>query len=75
MGGKLFLGGVEVSKTSTEIATALNNLDVMLKLRHEIEECCTEAFSAPADREKFKSGLSELVETSNAFKQVLTAEA
>jgi hypothetical protein len=46
LGGKLFLGGVGVSKTGTEIATALNNLDVsseyVLKLRHEIEECCTE---------------------------------
>lgn len=77
LGGKLFLGGVGVSKTGTEIATALNNLDVsseyVLKLRHEIEECCTEAFSAPADREKVKSCLSELAETTNAFKQVLTA--
>ena len=32
-----------------------------------------EAFSVPADREKVKSCLSELAETSNAFKQVLTA--
>ena len=46
LGAKLFLGGVGVQKTGTEIATALNNMDVsseyVLKLRHEIEEQCTE---------------------------------
>lgn len=46
LGGKLFLGGVAVQKTGTEIATALNNMDVSceyaLKLRHEIEEQCAE---------------------------------
>lgn len=46
LGAKLFLGGVGVHKTGTEIATALNNLDVSseyaLKLRHEIEEQCLE---------------------------------
>ncbi|GLJ38521.1 hypothetical protein SUGI_0785060 [Cryptomeria japonica] len=77
LGSKLFLGGVGVSKIGTEIATALNNLDVsseyVLKLRHEIEEYCAEAFPAPADREKVKSCLSELAETNNAFKQVLNA--
>eukprot|EP01018_Ginkgo_biloba_P012353 Gb_28119 [translate_table: standard] len=44
VGTKLFLGGVGVSKTGTEIASALNNLDIsveyVLKLRHEIEEHC-----------------------------------
>ncbi|KAH9305483.1 hypothetical protein KI387_009887 [Taxus chinensis] len=77
LGSKLFLGGVGVSKTGSEIATALNNLDIsseyVLKLRHEIEDHCAEAFPAPADREKVKSCLSELAETSNAFKQVLNA--
>lgn len=46
LGAKLFLGGVGVQKTGTEIATALNNMDVsseyILKLRHEIEEQCAE---------------------------------
>ncbi|KAA8532647.1 hypothetical protein F0562_032537 [Nyssa sinensis] len=46
LGAKLFLGGVGVQKTGTEIATALNNMDVSseyaLKLRHEIEEQCAE---------------------------------
>lgn len=46
LGAKLFLGGVGVQKTGTEIATTLNNLDVSseyaLKLRHEIEEQCLE---------------------------------
>ncbi|KAH9293511.1 hypothetical protein KI387_037050 [Taxus chinensis] len=80
LGSKLFLGGVGVSKTGSEIATALNNLDIssefVLKLRHEIADHCVEAFPAPADRvklQKVKSCLSELAETSNAFKQVLNA--
>ncbi|XP_073312183.1 conserved oligomeric Golgi complex subunit 4-like [Primulina huaijiensis] len=76
LGAKLFLGGVGVQKTGTEIATALNNMDVSSeyasKLRHEIEEQCAEAFSAPADRERVKSCLSELNEMSNNFKQTLT---
>uniref|UniRef100_A0A2P2J7Y5 Conserved oligomeric Golgi complex subunit 4 n=1 Tax=Rhizophora mucronata TaxID=61149 RepID=A0A2P2J7Y5_RHIMU len=46
LGAKLFLGGVGVQKTGTEIATALNNMDVsseyVLKLKHEIEEQCAE---------------------------------
>lgn len=46
LGAKLFTGGVAVQKTGTEIATALNNMDVSgeyaLKLRHEIEEQCAE---------------------------------
>ncbi|KDP28412.1 hypothetical protein JCGZ_14183 [Jatropha curcas] len=46
LAGKLFLGGVGVQKTGTEIATALNNMDVsseyVLKLKHEIEEQCAE---------------------------------
>ncbi|GAB2300581.1 Golgi transport complex subunit 4 [Dionaea muscipula] len=75
LGAKLFLGGVGVEKTGTEIATALNNMDVsaeyVLKLRHEIEEQCAELFPAPADREKIKSCLSELGEMSNSFKQAL----
>ncbi|CBI38713.3 unnamed protein product, partial [Vitis vinifera] len=77
LGAKLFLGGVGVQKTGTEIATALNNMDVsseyVLKLRHEIEEQCAEVFPTPADREKVKSCLSELGEMSNIFKQTLNA--
>ena len=46
LGAKLFLAGVAVHKTGTEIATALNNIDVsgeyVLKLKHEIEEQCAE---------------------------------
>nr|GMD36412.1 conserved oligomeric Golgi complex subunit 4 [Ipomoea batatas] len=87
LGAKLFLGGVGVQKTGTEIATALNNMDVsseyVLKLRHEIEEQCTEssvagrliltqrAFPAPAHRERVKSCVSELNEMSNSFKKAL----
>ncbi|XP_028752306.1 conserved oligomeric Golgi complex subunit 4 [Neltuma alba] len=77
LGAKLFLGGVGVQKTGTEIATALNNIDVsseyILKLKHEIEEQCNEVFPLPADREKVKSCLSELGDMSNAFKQSLNA--
>ncbi|KAJ7951380.1 Conserved oligomeric Golgi complex subunit 4 [Quillaja saponaria] len=77
LGAKLFLGGVRVQKTGTEIATSLNNIDVsgeyVLKLKHEIEEQCAEVFPAPADREKVKSCLSELTDMSNTFKQVLNA--
>ncbi|GFP98871.1 conserved oligomeric golgi complex subunit 4 [Phtheirospermum japonicum] len=75
LGAKLFLGGVGVQKTGTEIATALNNMDVSseyaLKLRHEIEEQCVEAFPTPADRERVKSCLTELNEMSNGFKKAL----
>ncbi|KAL1562188.1 Golgi transport complex subunit 4 [Salvia divinorum] len=75
LGAKLFLGGVGVQKTGTEIATTLNNLDVSreyaLKLRHEIEEQCLEVFPTPADRERVKSCLSELIEMSNSFKKAL----
>lgn len=77
LGAKLFLAGVAVHKTGTEIATALNNIDVsgeyVLKLKHEIEEQCAEVFPAPADREKVKSCLSELSDMSNTFKQALNA--
>ncbi|XP_008233046.1 PREDICTED: conserved oligomeric Golgi complex subunit 4-like [Prunus mume] len=77
LGAKLFLGGVGVQKTGTEIATVLNNLDVsseyVLKLKHEIEEQCLEVFPAPVDREKVKSCLSELGDMSNTFKQALNA--
>ncbi|KAL9681550.1 hypothetical protein QQ045_013335 [Rhodiola kirilowii] len=77
LGAKLFLGGVGQQKTGTEIATALNNMDVsgeyVLKLRHEIEEQCAEVFPAPADRERIKSCLSELGDMSNNFKQLLNA--
>lgn len=49
LGAKLFLGGVGVQKTGTEIATALNNIDVsaeyVLKLKHEIEEQCAEVIN------------------------------
>ncbi|KAJ0113210.1 hypothetical protein Patl1_00691 [Pistacia atlantica] len=76
LGAKLFLGGVGVQKTGTEIATALNNIDVsseyVLKLKHEIEEKCAEVFPAPADREKVKSCLSELADLSKTFKQALS---
>jgi hypothetical protein len=41
LGAKLFLGGYAVQKTGTEIATALNNMDVSseyaLKLRHRLK--------------------------------------
>ncbi|KAL6290588.1 hypothetical protein ACE6H2_008098 [Prunus campanulata] len=77
LGAKLFLGGVGVQNTGTEIATVLNNLDVsseyVLKLKHEIEEQCLEVFPAPVDREKVKSCLSELGDMSNTFKQALNA--
>ncbi|OMO65533.1 Conserved oligomeric Golgi complex, subunit 4 [Corchorus olitorius] len=75
LGAKLFLGGVGVEKTGTEIATALNNIDLsseyVLKLKHEIEEQCAEVFPAPVEREKVKSCLTELAELSNTFKQAL----
>ncbi|PSS23501.1 Conserved oligomeric Golgi complex subunit like [Actinidia chinensis var. chinensis] len=75
LGAKLFLGGVGVQKTGTEVATALNNMDVSseyaLKLRQEIEEQCTKVFPAPADRERVKSCLSEFGEMSNSFKKAL----
>ncbi|GLT79836.1 hypothetical protein SLA2020_513090 [Shorea laevis] len=76
-GAKLFLGGVGVQKTGTEIATALNNMDVsseyVMKLKHEIEEQCAEVFPASAERERVKSCLSELGDLSNTFKQALNA--
>ncbi|KAI3928511.1 hypothetical protein MKW98_024112 [Papaver atlanticum] len=59
LGAKLFLGGVGVQKTGTEISTALNNMDVV--------------FPAPSDRVKIKSCLSELGEMSTGFKQALNA--
>ncbi|KAL3652638.1 Golgi transport complex subunit 4 [Castilleja foliolosa] len=75
LGAKLFLGGVGVEKTGTDIATSLNNMDVSseyaLKLRHEVEEQCVEAFPAPADRERVKSCFTELNEMSNGFKKAL----
>lgn len=75
LGAKLFLGGVGVQKIGTEVATALNNMDISseyaLKLRQEIEEQCAEVFPAPADRERVKSCLSELGEMSNSFKKCL----
>ncbi|KAL6982165.1 Golgi transport complex subunit 4 [Sarracenia purpurea var. burkii] len=75
LGAKLFLGGVGVQKTGTEIAMVLNNMDVSgeyaLKLRQEIEEQCGEVFTAPADRERVKSCLSELGEMSNSFRKAL----
>ncbi|KAI3882934.1 hypothetical protein MKW92_027942 [Papaver armeniacum] len=62
LGAKLFLGGVGVQKTGTEIATALNNMDVsgeyVLKLQND---------------KKIKSCLSELGEMSTGFKQTLNA--
>ncbi|MBA0854588.1 hypothetical protein Goshw_002169 [Gossypium schwendimanii] len=77
LGPKLFLGGVGVQKTGTEIATTLNNIDLsseyVLKLKHEIEEQCAEVFPAPTEREKVKSCLSELADLSNTFKQAQNA--
>ncbi|XP_026438096.1 conserved oligomeric Golgi complex subunit 4-like [Papaver somniferum] len=77
LGATLFLGGVGVQKIGTEIATALNNMDVsgehVQKLQHCIEEQCVEVFPAPADREKIISCLSELGEMSTGFKQALNA--
>ncbi|KAF7843824.1 conserved oligomeric Golgi complex subunit 4-like [Senna tora] len=77
LGAKLFLGGVGVQKTGAEISTALNNIDIsseyVMKLKHEIEEQCNEAFPAPTDRERVKSCLSELGDMSNSFKQSLNA--
>ncbi|PKU78327.1 conserved oligomeric Golgi complex subunit 4 [Dendrobium catenatum] len=77
LGAKLFLGGVGVQKTGTEIATALNNVDIsaeyVLKLRHEIDEQCSEVFPASADREKVKSCLSELGEINSSFKRILSS--
>jgi len=53
LGARLFLGGIGVENTGTEIATALNNMDVsceyILKLKHEIEEQCTEVSSHTSD--------------------------
>ncbi|CAK9148748.1 unnamed protein product [Ilex paraguariensis] len=49
LGVKLFMGGVGVQKTRTEIVIALNNMDVSsdyaLKLQHEIKEQCLESFA------------------------------
>ncbi|KAF7139386.1 hypothetical protein RHSIM_Rhsim07G0007000 [Rhododendron simsii] len=63
------------SATGTEVATALNNMDVSseyaLKLRQKIDEQCAEVFVAPADVESVNSGLSELGEVSNSFKKAL----
>ncbi|KAG6500419.1 conserved oligomeric Golgi complex subunit 4-like [Zingiber officinale] len=77
LGAKLFLGGVGVQKTGTEIATMLNNIDVsaeyVLKLRQEIEEQCAQVFPTPTDREKVKSFLAELSDISTGFKQILHA--
>ncbi|XP_047311085.1 conserved oligomeric Golgi complex subunit 4-like [Impatiens glandulifera] len=77
LGAKLFLGGVGVQKTGTEISAALNNIDVSseyaLKLKQEIEEQCAEVFPAPGDRERVKSCLSELGEMNNSFKKALNA--
>ncbi|KAI3870525.1 hypothetical protein MKX03_022718 [Papaver bracteatum] len=63
LGAKLFLGGVGVQKTGTEIATALNNMDVSGEY----------VFPAPSDLEKIKSCLSELGEMSTGFKQALNS--
>ncbi|PKA60038.1 Conserved oligomeric Golgi complex subunit 4 [Apostasia shenzhenica] len=77
LGAKLFLGGAGVQKTGTDIATALNNMDVsaeyVMKLRHEIEEQCAQVFPAPGDREKVKSCLSELGDISGALKQIMNS--
>ncbi|KAE9460203.1 hypothetical protein C3L33_07897, partial [Rhododendron williamsianum] len=75
LGAKLFLGSVGMPKTGTEVATALNNMDISseyaLKLRQKIDEQCAELFVAPADVERVNSCLSELGEMSNSFKKAL----
>eukprot|EP00271_Cylindrocystis_brebissonii_P006642 TRINITY_DN19407_c0_g1_i1.p1 TRINITY_DN19407_c0_g1~~TRINITY_DN19407_c0_g1_i1.p1 ORF type:complete len:758 (-),score=117.00 TRINITY_DN19407_c0_g1_i1:172-2445(-) len=75
LAARLFsVAGVGVAKTGTEVASALNNVDVsaeyVLKLRHDIEEHCVEVFSAPAEREKVKTCLNDLAESSNSLKQL-----
>lgn len=53
LGARLFLGGIGVENTGTEIATALNNMDVsceyILKLKHEVDEQCTEVSTHTPD--------------------------
>lgn len=75
---KLFtVAGAVSAKTGSEVATALNNVDVsaeyVIKLRHDIEEHCGQVFPAPAEREKVKTCLGELGETSAAIKQMAAA--
>lgn len=52
---KLFVGGVGVAKTGTEVAAALNNVDLsaeyVVKLKHEIEDQCSEVILISASRE------------------------
>ncbi|KAI5061008.1 hypothetical protein GOP47_0023513 [Adiantum capillus-veneris] len=76
LAAKLFSAGVGVVKVGTEVATALNNVDIsaeyVIKLRHDLEEHCTETFAAPADRDKAKSCLTDLGETGNTFRQLLS---
>ncbi|BFI43089.1 hypothetical protein AXG93_1774s1140 [Marchantia polymorpha subsp. ruderalis] len=71
---RLFSAGVGSAKTGTEVAAALNNVDIsaeyVIKLKHEIEEHCMETFAGPGEREKIKSCLSELSETSTALRQL-----
>ncbi|CAM6127876.1 unnamed protein product [Calypogeia fissa] len=71
---KLFVGGVGVLKIGMEVAAALNDVDVsaeyVVKLKHEIEDQCSESFSTSAEREKVKSCLNDLGETSNALQQL-----
>lgn len=77
LAGKLFVAGVGVLKVGIEAATSLNNVDIsaeyVMKLRHDLEEHCTETFTAPADRDKAKSCLTDLGESSNIFRQLLNA--
>lgn len=77
LAAKLFSAGVGVVKVGTEVATALNDVDIsaeyVVKLRQYLEELCTETFAAPADRDKAKSCLTDLGETSNSFRQLLIA--
>lgn len=75
---KLFtVAGAVSSKTGSEVATALNDVDVsaeyMMKLRHDIEEHCAQVFPAPAEREKVKASLAGLGESSTAIKQMAAA--
>lgn len=75
LAARLFsVAGVGVPKTGAEIASALNNADVsaeyVLKLRHDIDEHCGEVFPGPAEREKIRTCLNDLAETSNSFKQL-----
>ncbi|KAL2609822.1 hypothetical protein R1flu_028395 [Riccia fluitans] len=74
LAGRLFSAGVGSVKMGTEVAASLNNVDIsaeyVIKLKHEIEEQCLETFTGSGEREKMKSCLNELSETSTALRQL-----